>query len=96
MKKFMSLPLMAVFILLGTTSCATMEAESAMSGAEAEIKKAKAMGFEWRDSMKILKKADKALDDGDIEEANKLIAKAKKQGMDAQKQAQAQMNAGPH
>ena len=87
----------SICILLGAQSCATMEASNAASEAEAEINKAKAMGNEWRDSKKILGKAQKALDEGDVETANKLIAKAKQQGLDAQKQAEAQMNVdGPY
>ena len=46
---------------------------------------------------KYWKKANKALDDGDVETANKLIAKAKKQGIDAQMKAKSQMDvSGPH
>ena len=87
----------SIFILLGTQSCAHMDASSAASEAEAEINKAKAMGNEWRDSKKILDKAYKAMDEGDLETANKLIATAKKQGMDAQLQAKSQMDvSGPH
>jgi len=87
----------SICIVIGATSCATMEASNAASEAEAEINKAKAMDNEWRDSKKILGKAYKALDDGDIETANKLIAKAKKQGIDAQMQAKSQMNVdGPY
>ena len=83
-------------IVLGATSCSHMEASTAAVEAESEINKAKAMGNEWRDSKKILEKANKALDDGDVETANKLIAKAKKQGIDAQTQAEAQMDvSGP-
>ena len=97
MNKKIWLSLLAVFVLLGTQSCATMQAESAISDAEVEISKAKAMGNEWRDSKKLLEKADKALEDGDTETASKLAAKAKKQGLDAQAQAKSQMNvAGPH
>ncbi len=87
----------SICVLLATQSCATMEAQSAATAAASEIDKAKSMGNEWRDSRKILKKAQKALDEGDTETANKLIAKAKKQGIDAQTQAKAQMDvSGPH
>ena len=87
----------SIFILLGTQSCAHMDTSSAAGEAEAEINKAKAMGNEWRDSKKILKKAYKAMDDGDLDTANKLIAQAKKQGIDAQIQAKSQMDvSGPH
>lgn len=85
----------SICVVLGASSCAHMEASNAKSEAVAEIDKAKAMGFEWRDSRKLLKKAEKALEDGDVEKANKLIAQAKEQGRDAQVQAKAQMNAGP-
>lgn len=96
MKKFKLLALIgSICIALGTASCASMEAQKAANAAQAEIDKAKAMGNEWRDSRKILKKAQAALDDGDLETANKLIAKARKQGLDAQAQAKAQANAGP-
>ena len=98
MKKQKLLALLSsIFFLLGAQSCAYMETSSAISGAEAEIAKAKSMGNEWRDSKKLLKKAEAALDDGDTETAHKLIAKAKKQGIDAQMQAKAQMDvSGPH
>ena len=86
----------SICIVLGASSCATMESSNAMSEAEAEINKAKAMGNEWRDSRKLLKKAEKALDDGDTDKANKLIAAAKKQGIDAQRQAKNQSDAGPY
>lgn len=97
MNKYMSISLMAVFILLGTQSCATMETQSSASDAKAEINKAKAMGNEWRDSRKLLKQAKAAEAAGDHEKAAKLIAKAKKQGLDAQTQAKSQMDvSGPH
>ena len=87
----------SIFMVLGATSFATVEASTAASEALAEIDKAKSMGYEWRDSKKILDKAHKALKNGDVKEANKLIAKAKKQGIDAQIQAKAQMDvSGPH
>ena len=87
----------SVCILMGTQSCAHMETQKAADAASAEIDKAKAMGNEWRDSRKMLKKAEKAMDEGDSEAANKLIAKAKKQGIDAQIQAKSQMDVnGPH
>jgi len=97
MKKYVLLPLMAGFIIIGATSCASMEAQSAISDAQAEIDKAKAMGFEWRDSKKMLKKASKAIEEGNLEEAAKITAKAKRQGELAQMQAKDQMNvSGPH
>lgn len=91
----------SISILLGTQSCAYMDSQSSSSSAAAEaaaeIDKAKSMGYEWRDSRKILEKAEKALAAGDTEKADKLFAEAKQQGIDAQKQAKAQSSvAGPH
>lgn len=96
MKKYILTPLLAGFLIVGATSCATVE-EQKMGEAKAEIKKAKKMGNEWRDSMKFLKKAQKAIDAGDTKKASKLIEKARKQGVLAQQQAKAQMNVnGPY
>ncbi len=67
-----------------------------ISEAKAELKKARAAGFEWRDSGKMLKKAEKASKAGDYAKAEKLIAKARKQAKMAMMQAKAQMHAGPH
>ena len=96
MKKHASISFLALFILLGAQSCATMNSGSAatsaaISAAEAEIKAAKSAGNEWRDSTKILDKAKAALNAGDTEKANKLIAAARKQGIDAQIQAMDQL-----
>lgn len=87
----------SICIVLGAASSTHAATSTAASEAKAEINKAKAMGYEWRDSKKILDKAQKALDAGDVKKANKLFAQAKKQGIDAQIQAKAQMNvSGPH
>ena len=64
--------------------------------ATAEIDNAKAAGFEWRDSRKMLKKAQKLSDDGKTEEAQKLVKKAMEQGKIAAAQAKDQMHADPH
>ena len=84
----------AISIIMSTQACAYTEERSA---AVSEIEKARSMGNEWRDSMKLVEKADKANEANDTETAAKLIAKAKKQGIDAQIQAKAQMDvSGPH
>lgn len=79
---FLSLGLMA--------GCATTEeglsgspAEQAIADAKAANKKAKAVGNEWRDTGKFIKKAEKALEAGDEEKALKLANKARKQAEDA-------------
>jgi hypothetical protein len=70
--------------------------ESARQQALEEINKANAVGFEWRDSRKILQQAEKAEKAGDHEKAMKLVNKAKQQGIVAAAQAEKQKNAGPH
>ena len=66
-----------------------------IKAANIEIDKAKALGYEWRDSRKLLKKAKQLNADGDYDKAKKLVAKAKKQGQIAVTQAHDQRNAGP-
>ncbi len=78
---FLSLGLMA--------GCATTEegsdnsAEAAIAAAKAANKKAKAVGNEWRDTGKMIKKAEKALEADDEAGAIKMANKAKKQAEDA-------------
>ena len=77
---FLSLGLMA--------GCATTEeggssAEQAIADAKAANKRAKAVGYEWRDTGKMIKNAEKALADGNDAEAIKQANKAKKQAEDA-------------
>jgi hypothetical protein len=78
-----------------TVSMAGNNFEQAKNEAIVELDKAKAAGFEWRDSRKILKKAEDAAKAGNNDEAIKLANQAKKQGMDAVVQAKVQENAGP-
>jgi nucleoid-associated protein YgaU len=76
--------------------CATTEegsgmtAEQAISDAKAANAKAKAVGYEWRDTGKIIKSAEAALEAGNEEEAIKLANKAKKQAEDAIAQEKAE------
>ncbi len=71
--------------------CATMgddsPASKAIAEAKAANKKARALDYEWRDTGKMIKKAEAALDDGNAEEAIKQANKAKKQANDAVAQA---------
>lgn len=64
----------------------------AIASAIAENKKAKALGFEWRDTGKFIKEAAKVGGAKGLALANK----AKHEALSAQKQAKAQENAGPH
>ncbi|MBE8189493.1 MAG: hypothetical protein HAW58_01165 [Candidatus Thioglobus sp.] len=69
--------------------------KSAVKAAKAEQKKAKKLGFEWRDIGKFLKTANKKYKAGDVKGAMKLVAKAKTQAILGQRQARDQANAGP-
>jgi len=53
---------------------------SAVADAKNSLKTAAAANYEWRDSGKILKKAEKAAKAGDFETAIKLVNQAKQQG----------------
>ena len=87
----------AVIALLAAplSAFAGSDFESARQQAIAEIDKASAAGFEWRDSRKILEQAEKAEKAGDHEKAMQLVNEAKQQGMVAVAQAESQKNAGP-
>ncbi|HHJ36003.1 MAG TPA: SoxXA-binding protein [Gammaproteobacteria bacterium] len=71
--------------------------DSAVKEANASIDKAKAVNYEWRDSRKLLKKAEALNKKGKNKKAMKLVAKAKKQGELAVAQAAQQSGVtGPH
>jgi hypothetical protein len=66
-----------------------------IDNARAELKQASAIGYEWRDSGKMLKQAETASASGDYAKAEKLIARAKQQAQLAVAQAAEQKHAGP-
>ena len=68
--------------------------EMALAAAKAEIKKASAVGGEWRDTGKIMKKAEKAAAEGNYGTATKLAEKAKFQAIKGQEQAASQVYGG--
>ncbi len=71
--------------------------DDAVKDANSSIDKAKAVNYEWRDSRKMLKKADGLNKAGKSDEAIKLVEKAKKQGELAVAQAELQSGVnGPH
>jgi len=71
--------------------------EDAYKQASLEIDKAKAINYEWRDSRKLLKKAEQLHKEGKTDQAMKLVEKAREQGQLAVLQAEAQSNvSGPH
>lgn len=64
--------------------------DTAVKQANNEIDKAKAMNYEWRDSRKLLKQAEKLNKEGKTSEAMKLVKQAKMQGQYAVAQAELQ------
>ena len=65
---------------------ASPEAISAINAAKAANKEAAAVGYEWRDTGKLLKKAEEMASKGDNEGAIKLADKAKSEAQMAVKQ----------
>ncbi len=85
--------LASLLLAASTTSVqAGDDLASILKEAAAENDKAKAVGFEWRDTGKMLKKAK---EEKDPEKALKLAKKALQQAKLAQQQAEAQKDAGP-
>lgn len=92
-----TLPLSILITLLASTPLQANTYEDAVKQASAEIDKAKAMHYEWRDSRKLLKKAEKLYKEGKQDKALKLVEKAGQQGKLAVIQAKAQSSvSGPH
>lgn len=71
------------------------DAAGAIMAAEQANKKAKKVGFEWRDTGKIIKKAKAAAKDGEFDAAVKQANKAKKQAKNAMAQYKASKKARP-
>ena len=71
------------------------DAQAAIAAAKAAKKKAAAVGYEWRDTGKIIKKAEKALKAGDYAKAVKLAKKAERQSKNALAQYETNKNAQP-
>jgi len=65
-------------------------AKDAIAAAKKANKDAKAVGYEWRDTAKIIKKAEKALADEDYDKAIKLANKARRQAENAIAQEQSE------
>lgn len=63
------------------------KAQQMINDADAARKKAASVDGEWRDTGKIIKKAQKALDSGKITDAMKLASAAHKQGVLGYQQA---------
>lgn len=91
----MKFKILLATVLLAASSTAVMAGDdlaSVLKQAVAENDKAKAVGFEWRDTAKII---EKAKEEKDAAKAIKLAKKALKQAQLAQKQAEVAKDAGP-
>ena len=84
---------MATLFAGGTVLAADkVSADAAIAAANAAKKEASLVGGEWRDTGKIIKKAEKAAASGDYESAIKLANKAESQGKLGKTQAMIQKN----
>ncbi len=68
-----------------------VSAEDAIAAAKAANDRAKKEGYEWRDTGKLIKKAEAALADGDSDKAIKLANQAKRQAENAVDQKYAEL-----
>jgi len=75
-------------------STSAADATAAIAAAEQARKAADAVGYEWRDTAKLIKQAKRAATKKDFTQAIKLANKAKKQGDDAVAQYHEQKNVG--
>ncbi len=101
MRKLLVPGIVATMLVFGT-ACATntegsgkidAKAAAAISAAKASKKKASSVGGEWRDTGKMIKKAEKLAEEGKTEKAIKMANKAEKQGQLGYKQANEQKGA---
>ena len=98
MKKFVPFCIATALVL---SACGAQQkhtqndASAAIMAAEMQNKKANKAEFEWRDTGKIIKKAQEAAKQGEFDEAVKLANKAKKQADMALQQAKAAKKARP-
>ena len=80
----------AIFSSAYLTSANAADPVAAIAAAKDAQKQAKSVGGEWRDTGKMIKKAEKLLKDGDADKAAKLAEAAEAQGMMAYIQATSQ------
>ncbi len=79
--KHASLVTIALGLVLSTSVFAS--ASSAIGNAESALKSASQLGYEWRDTAKLIKKAKKQAKAGKTKEAEALAKMAEKQSLDA-------------
>ena len=75
---------------LASANAGGMNAEAAIAAAKEAQKQARSVGGEWRDTGKMIKKAEKLLKEGKTKEAAKLAEEAEIQGMLGYMQATSQ------
>ncbi|MCP4764671.1 MAG: SoxXA-binding protein [Gammaproteobacteria bacterium] len=75
---------------LATVNAADMSPEAAIAAAKEAKKQAASVGGEWRDTGKMIKKAEALLKAGKTDEATKMAEKAEAQGMLGYMQATSQ------
>lgn len=81
---------------LAPVNAADMSAEAAIAAAKEAQKQADSVGGEWRDTGKMIKKAEKLLKEGKTKEAAKLAEEAEAQAMLGYIQATSQTNDNLH
>ncbi len=78
------LPILASALLLSVSvSVQATPADDAIADAKISMKKVNKVGYLWRDTGKILKKAEAAANKGDNDKAVKLARQAEEQAKDA-------------
>ena len=81
MKKTLLASVLAASVSFGAT--ASEDFDAAWAEADAKRQEAAAVGFEWRDTKKTLDAAKKAAEEGDMDKAMQLVAKALEESSDA-------------
>ena len=81
--KLTKIALLFAALGLGCSAVYANDFDTALAAADAKRKEAAAVGHEWRDTGKLLEEAQKAADEGDMDKAMKLAAKAEEQSSDA-------------
>ena len=78
--------LLAACASSGGTTASADDASKAIAAAEAANKQAASVGYEWRDTGKMIKAAQEAVEAKEYDKAVSLAGKAERQGMNAVKQ----------
>lgn len=94
-KKIALAVLLGGLLTLGTaTASDKATADAAIAAAKSAQKAANAVGGEWRDTGKIIKKAEQAATEGNYGNAVKLAEQAEEQGRLGKEQAHSQIGVG--